>query len=58
MTINNAQLEDAGAWKCEIKSYAAEKFRGYGYNVTANFDIEIVANQKTSKSSYLVHTLT
>ena len=57
ITITSAQFEDAGAWKCEIESYAAGKFRGYGYNVTADFNIEIIANQKASKSTYLVDVL-
>ena len=59
MTINNAQFEDAGDWKCEIESYASGQLydQGLSYIVTADFDIEIIANQKTSKITYLVHTL-
>ena len=49
MTINNAQPKDAGAWQCEIESYAPGKDRGYGSNVTADFDIKINAHQTTSK---------
>ena len=43
ITINNARREDAGVWSCEIESYAAGKYRGYGYNVTAKFDIDFIA---------------
>ena len=51
MTIHNAQPKDAGAWKCEIESYAPGKDRGYGSNVTADFDIKINAHQTTSNGS-------
>ena len=51
MTINNAQTQDSGAWKCEIESYAAGKYRGYGYNVTADFSINIIATTSTTSTT-------
>ena len=42
ITIKNATLEDTGSWSCEIESYAAGKYRGYGYNATAEMEIQVV----------------
>ena len=41
ITINNVKPEDTGAWSCEMESYAAGKYRGYGYNATAKFEIAV-----------------
>jgi len=41
ITIMDAKREDAGAWSCEVESYAAGKYRGYGYNITSEFDIDV-----------------
>ena len=63
MTISNAQLEDAGAWKCEVESYAFGKYRGYGNKVTADFDIEFIAKTTntttttTAKIGQMLETL-
>ena len=44
ITIKNARLEDSGTWSCEIESYPNGQYRGegYGINVTAKMEIEIV----------------
>ena len=42
ITIKNAKFEDSGLWSCEIESYAAGKYRGYGYNATAEMEIKVV----------------
>ena len=42
ITIKNAKFEDSGSWSCEIESYAAGKYRGYGYNATAEMEIQVV----------------
>ena len=44
ITIKNAKLEDSGTWSCEIESYPNGQYRGegYGINVTAKMEIEIV----------------
>ena len=42
ITINKVKPEDTGAWSCEMESYAAGKYRGYGYNVTAKFDLSLI----------------
>ena len=45
--IKDAKLEDAGRWRCEIESYARGKYRGYGYNVTSEFDIKFIPKATT-----------
>ena len=42
ITIKNAKLEDSGSWSCEIESYIAGKFRGYGHNATAEMEIKVI----------------
>jgi hypothetical protein len=44
ITIKNAKLEDSGTWSCDIESYPDGKYRGdgYGFNVTAEMEIQIV----------------
>ena len=44
ITIKNAKLEDSGTWSCEIESYPNGQYRGegYGFNVTAKMEIQIV----------------
>ena len=42
ITIKNAKSEDAGRWRCEIESYASGQYRGYGYNVTSEFNIKFI----------------
>merc|ERR1711997_6871 len=56
ITINNVKPEDTGAWSCEMESYAAGKYRGYGYNVTAKFDIAVEV--KTTTTTTTTTTLT
>ena len=47
VTIKDAKPEDAGKWVCELESYVSGYYRGYGYNVTANYDIEILHKKGT-----------
>ena len=47
ITIKNAKLEDSGSWSCEIESYYAGKYRGYGYKVTAEMEIQVVPKGDT-----------
>ena len=56
ITIKNAKLEDSGSWSCEIESYDAGKYRGLGYNATAEMEIQVVPripNSDTSKETKL-----
>ena len=62
ITIKNAKSEDAGRWRCEIESYASGKYRGYGYNVTSEFDIKFIPKAtittlKTNTGNYKYQTL-
>ena len=56
ITIKNAKSEDAGRWRCEIESYARGKYRGYGYNVTSEFDIKFIP-KATTTGNYKYQTL-
>jgi len=58
VTITDARPEDAGAWSCELESYAAGKYRGYGYNVTSKFDIDFIAKTTTTTSTTTTTTVT
>ena len=39
--IENARGEDAGQWVAEVEEYYSGYYRGYGYNATANFNVEV-----------------
>ena len=39
--LTNISLEDAGKWTCEIESYYAGRYRGYGYKVTGEIDVKL-----------------
>ena len=49
--IKDAKSEDAGRWRCEVESYAIGKYRGYGYNVTSEFDIKFIPKVLTSTTA-------
>jgi len=51
ITITDAKSDDAGTWSCELESYAAGKFRGYGYNVTSEFNVDVIATTNTTTNT-------
>merc|ERR1712218_298444 len=43
--------DDQGEWSCEIEEYNSGRTRGYGYNVTGKFFVEVVPKPTTTTSS-------
>ena len=41
MELSNVKLEDAGKWTCEVESYYAGRYRGYGYQVSGEMDLKV-----------------
>ena len=60
ITIKNAKLEDSGTWSCEIESYPHGKYRGegYGFNVSAEMEIQVVPRIPGSDSDTETKTKT
>ena len=58
ITILDARPDDTGVWSCEVESYAAGKHRGYGYNVTAKFELEVIARANKNPTTNTTTTTT
>ena len=56
--LKNVKLEDAGLWSCELESYHAGKYRGYGYQVKGEMVLEVEPKVTTTTTTTTTTTST
>merc|ERR1712038_2153921 len=54
--LDNVTPEDAGEWKCELESYHAGRYRGYGYLKTGVMEISVPTTTTTTTTTTKVIT--
>jgi len=51
MELENVTPEDAGEWQCELESYHAGRYRGYGYKKTGVMEISVPTTTTTNTTT-------
>lgn len=51
LILRNVRKEDAGEWTCELENYYSGRYRGYGYNATANMVLEVKQETTTTTTT-------